>query len=670
MLHTGRYAILSLLVIAALLLSACRPVSVQPSAPKPVAAESVPAEPAVPVVRAVAKLDDINMYYEVHGKGEPLLLLHGGMSSGAETWQEHISALARNYTVIIPDARGHGRTTDSEQPFGYALMAEDYIKLLDRLGIEQANIVGWSDGAISGLYMLTNFPERVRAFVGMEPNFTVDGLFPGMIQFAADLSDVTFEAEWARSWYLDIAPEPEHFPVYLEKIREMWLTQPTFTTEDFAKNTIPILLISGAASDVVLPSHLQEWAASIPSATLKNVPGATHAYPVEARESFLADVLGFLSPLQPAAASTSLLDDATVANIETILTDTMQPLAVPGYAVCIVKDGSLVYDKGFGVTNAGGDQPVTPQSVFAIRSTTKSFTAVALMQLVDQGKVDLDAPVTTYLPYFTMADPGYEQITVRMLASHTSGLIDDEIFSNMPPKVEAPAETGAAIEWFVRALADDTLTAAPPTVWQYAGTNFILLGDIIGKVSGEPYDLYVTKHILEPLGMAHSTLDAATIPAGALVGEHVTTTDGVVEETPLSNFGGFEAPEGGIYSTCEDMTRWMQVHVNRGELDGVRILQAESYDTLWNKEAPTGMDEYFGAWSGGYGLGWSVGEDGGHFLAGHPGGSAGQNIGYQLAPDDNLGVTVLANWGTEPDAYPAWTAAADVLNALLGIESE
>ena len=313
---------------------------------------------------------------------------------------------------------------------------------------------------------------------------------------------------------------------------------------------------------------------------------------------------------------------------------------------------------------------MTPQSVFAIRSTTKSFTAVALMQLVEQSKVDLDAPVTTYLPYFTMADPGYEQITVRMLASHTSGLIDDEIFANMPPKSEEPGETGAAIEWFVRALADDTLTATPPTAWQYAGTNFILLGDIIGKVSGEPYDVYVTKHIVEPLGMAHSTLDAATIPAGALVGEHVTTVDGVVEETPLSNFGGFETPEGGIYSTCEDMTRWMQVHANRGELDGVRILQAESYNSLWNKEASTGMDEFFGAWSGGYGLGWSVGEDGGHMLAGHPGGSVGQNIGYQLAPDDNLGVTVLANWGTEPDAYPAWTAAADVLNSLLGIKPQ
>ena len=397
--------------------------------------------------------------------------------------------------------------------------------------------------------------------------------------------------------------------------------------------------------------------------------GALNAYIVA------DEVLKLLLGDEPAVAApayiepTASLDDATVTKIETILTNTMQAVNVPGYAMCVVKDGNVVYNKGFGTIKLGSDQPVTPQSVFAIRSTTKSFTAVALMQLVEQGKVDLDAPVTKYLPYFTMADPAYQQITVRMLASHTSGLIDDESFANLPPRSEEPVATGTAIEWFVRALADDKLTAAPPTVWQYAGTNFILLGDIIGKVSGEPYDLYITKHLLEPLDMTHSTLDATTIPAGALVGEHVTTA-GVVEATPLSNYGGFEAPEGGIYSTCEDMTRWMQVHLNRGELDGVRILKAETYNLMWKPQIETGMGEFFGAWIANMAHGWAVGEEDGYLLAGHPGGGAGQNIGYLLAPDDNLGVIVLANWGTEPDAYPAWTAAADVVYALLGIKSK
>ena len=139
------------------------------------------------------------------------------------------------------------------------------------------------------------------------------------------------------------------------------------------------------------------------------------------------------------AAPTAKLDDATAAKIEGILNDQMQPNGVPGYAMCVVKDGSQVYSKGFGVAELGADQPVTPQSVFAIASTTKSFTGVALMQLVEQGKVDLDKPVTAYLPYFEMADPRYKDITVRMLASHTSGLTDEAVTATLPESAEPTA---------------------------------------------------------------------------------------------------------------------------------------------------------------------------------------------------------------------------------------
>ena len=364
-------------------------------------------------------------------------------------------------------------------------------------------------------------------------------------------------------------------------------------------------------------------------------------------------------------ATAPKLDGATVAKIEGLLNDQMQPNGVPGYAMCVVKDGGEVYSKGFGVAELGADRPVTPQSVFAIASTTKSFTGVALMQLVEQGKVDLDKPVTAYLPYFEMADPRYKDITVRMLASHTSGLTDEAVTATLPESVE-PTAVDEALDWYVRSLSDDTLTAAPGETWQYATVNFSILGDLIGKVSGVPYDQYVVQNILEPLKMTHSTFDAAAIPPDTLVGEYTTGEDAVVNAMPVSQTSRIELPAGGLYSTCEDMTRWMQVNLNRGELDGVRILKPETYDILWKVEAPTGLDEFFGAWAGEYGLGWGVAEDGGHFLAGHPGGGAGQTTGFQLAPDDNLGVTVLANWGTDSN-YPAWMAAADVIYALLGI---
>ena len=378
------------------------------------------------------------------------------------------------------------------------------------------------------------------------------------------------------------------------------------------------------------------------------------------------DVMDLLLGLKPDDESAAQLDEATVTEIEAILGDQIQPNGVPGYAMCVVKDGDVVYNKGFGVAELGGDLPVTPQSVFTLASTTKSFTGVALMQLVEQGKVDLDASVTTYLPYFEMADPRYKDITVRMLASHTSGLTDEAVMATAT-EGEEPAAVNEALEWYVRSLSDDALTAAPGEIWQYASVNFSILGDLIGKVSGLPYDQYVTQNILEPLKMIHSTFDAAAIPPGALVGQHMSGEDAVVKAMPLTTASGKEMPAGGLYSTCEDMTRWMQVNLNRGELDGVRILKPESYDVIWKVEAPTGLDEFFGAWAGEYGLGWGVAEDSGHFLAGHPGGGEGQTIGFQLAPDDNLGVTVLANWGTATN-YPAWMAAAGVTYALLGID--
>ena len=97
---------------------------------------------------------------------------------------------------------------------------------------------------------------------------------------------------------------------------------------------------------------------------------------------------------------------------------------VPGAAVGVVKDGKLVYTKGFGVTELGSDPPVTPESVFFMASIAKSVTGMAIMQLVEEGKIDLDAPVTQYLPYFTLADPTAKDITIRQLLSHTSGMAD------------------------------------------------------------------------------------------------------------------------------------------------------------------------------------------------------------------------------------------------------
>ena len=124
------------------------------------------------------------------------------------------------------------------------------------------------------------------------------------------------------------------------------------------------------------------------------------------------------------AAPTAKLDDATVTKIEALVKEIMAKGKVPGATVGIVKDGELVYASGFGVGKLGSDEPVTPESVFQMRSVAKTPTAMAIMQLVADGKIDLDAPVTKYLPYFTLTDPDVGEVTIRRLLSHTAGMPD------------------------------------------------------------------------------------------------------------------------------------------------------------------------------------------------------------------------------------------------------
>jgi CubicO group peptidase (beta-lactamase class C family) len=646
-------------------------VSVVPTA----TVQTPPVTPAAPgleeqpsdVLSGFVENDGVRIHYEVQGEGPPLVLMHW-LTGSLEDWRVfgYVDALKESYRLILIDARGHGQSDKPHDPAAYVLekQAGDIVAVLDKLGVDKAHYYGYSLGGELGWALAKYVPDRFSSLMigGASPED-----FDPSAEIARDRGLGTEEygnmAAGVLSGYG--FSRPKIYAIYAATDFEAVIADlQAISTPNFAADlpgmTMPVLLLAGTGDEDY--RAMEAATSKLPNATFASLPGNDHMTAYLRTNLLVEHLTKFLASVEKAG-----LDATTVAKIEALVAKTMQENKVPGYAMCVVKDGSEVYSKGFGVAELGGDQPVTPQSVFAIRSTTKSFTAVALMQLVEQGKVDLDKPVTVYLPYFKMTDPRYKDITVRMLASHTSGFTDEAVTATLPHN-EQPTEVDAAIEWYVRSLSDDTLTAAPSETWQYADTNFILLGDIIGKVSGEPYNVYMNKHILEPLMMTHSTFDAASIPSGALVGEHVTTPEGVVETTPLSDNSSFESPAAGIYSTCEDMTRWMQVHLNWGELDGVRILKPESYDILWKVEAQTGLDKFFGTWAGQWGLGWSIGEDSGHSLAGHPGGGEGQNIHFQLAPDDNLGVVVLTNWGTETIAFPAWVSAADVTYALLGID--
>ena len=214
-----------------------------------------------------------------------------------------------------------------------------------------------------------------------------------------------------------------------------------------------------------------------------------------------------------AAVPAGALDDATVAKIESMVEEMMAENEIPGYALGIVKDGEIVYTKGFGVERVGEDKPVTVHSVFGTGSTGKTATAIAVMHLVEAGKIDLDAPVTKYVPYFKLADERYKDITVRHLLTHRSGMpADPADWYPLPVEYD-----DGAVERYVRSMDNLELLFAPDEEWSYSSLGMIVLADIVAKVSGQTFEEYLQANVLDPLGMADTKL---IIPEGDQIEAH------------------------------------------------------------------------------------------------------------------------------------------------------
>lgn len=309
---------------------------------------------------------------------------------------------------------------------------------------------------------------------------------------------------------------------------------------------------------------------------------------------------------------------------------------LPGLSVGIVKDNRVWFVGEYGTVNHSTGTPVERSTLFHQASISKTFVASAVMQLVGNGHVELDSPISEYLPYFAMDDERYRAITVRQLLSHTSGMPDENDYGWSRPEYDEQS-----LERYVRGLSGRKLLSDPGVKFAYSNIGFEILGDLIAKVSGMSFELYMKSHILEPAGMRSSSFlkqEAAT----RIASPHVLGADSGygVRVSNIFPYNRAHAPSSTLYTNAEDMCQYMLMHLNRGVAeDGNEVLQPGSFDTMWNPYAATG----FSPMNAQVGLSWFIGEYSGQRILSHTGWDTGFMSNLFLLPQANIGIVVMTN---------------------------
>ncbi len=241
-----------------------------------------------------ADVNDIGMYYAIYGSGNAaggtVILLHGGLSH-SDIWGYQIPALtAAGYQVIVADSRGHGRSTRSALPFGYALMATDVAALMDSLKISKAALIGWSDGGIIALDLAMNHADKVSKVIAFGSNTSVAGsrddigTNPVFNQYINNMA-----AEYAR-----LSPTPTEYEAFVAQISTMWATQPNYTAAQLATIRVPVLIADGDHDEAIRQEHNPEMVRLIPRAKLNILRGTSHFAFLQKPEEFNAAILEFL----------------------------------------------------------------------------------------------------------------------------------------------------------------------------------------------------------------------------------------------------------------------------------------------------------------------------------------------------------------------------------------
>jgi pimeloyl-ACP methyl ester carboxylesterase len=244
-----------------------------------------------------AAVNGLKMYYEIHGTGRPLVLLHGGLTTIQGSFEKVLPSFANTRRVIAVEQQGHGRTADVDRPLSFGQMADDTAELLRQLGIQQADFFGYSDGGNVALGIAIRHPELVRKFVIAGTNYNNDGLYPEILEFFKDVKAEDLGPE-LRDAYTDVAPHPEDWPTLVAKVMKQAAEFEGWQPEDIRAIGAPALIMIGDA-DIVRPEHAVELFRLLPHAQLAVLPGTEHQAIVERAEWLLSMISAFFEAPMP-----------------------------------------------------------------------------------------------------------------------------------------------------------------------------------------------------------------------------------------------------------------------------------------------------------------------------------------------------------------------------------
>lgn len=315
---------------------------------------------------------------------------------------------------------------------------------------------------------------------------------------------------------------------------------------------------------------------------------------------------------------------------------------MPSVSACVFRDGEIVWERVLGVADVATSRAATSDDVYRIGSITKTFTAVLVIQLVEEGRIDLEAPLRTYLPEAPVGP------TIRMALSHLTGVQREppgEIWESMQPPTR---------EELIAGLEDAELVLRPGEQWHYSNLVFALLGEIVMRVSAEPYTDVLQRRVLDPLGLSRTSLRPVAPKASPYYVDPYTDT---VRDEPDPEVTESTGAAGWLWSTAADLARWGTFLAEGNDA----VLPKTALDRMARLQAMVDEER----WSVGWGLGLELYRRGDRVLVGHGGAMPGFLAGLAVDRGERTGAVVLTNTGAEaaPEAL-ALDLAVTALDAL------